>query len=273
MRPFLKWAGGKTRVVERIKAVLPQGERLVEPFVGSGALFLNVEFPAYLLADANRDLINCYRQLQRRGPSFIDACAEYFIPANNQPDAYYVLRQRFNDAADPEERAALFVYLNRHGYNGLCRYNSAGGFNVPFGRYVRPYFPRDEMIYFWRKASRCEFVIADFITTLRAVVSGDVVYCDPPYAPLSATANFTSYSGEGFDFVHQRRLAEEAQRAAQRGVPVVISNHDISFTREVYAAADQIIHFDVQRNISSDAANRTKTAELLAIYLPNGLSA
>ncbi|MFN3335232.1 MAG: DNA adenine methylase, partial [Caldilinea sp.] len=79
--------------------------------------------------------------------------------------------------------------------------------------------------------------------------------------------------GEGFDFVHQRQLAEEAQRAAQRGVPVVISNHDIPFTREVYAAADQIIHFDVQRNISSDAANRTKTAELLAIYLPNGLSA
>jgi DNA adenine methylase len=273
MRPFLKWAGGKMRVVERIKAVLPQGERLVEPFVGSGALFLNVEFPGYLLADANRDLINCYRQLQRGGPSFIDACAEYFIPTNNQPDAYYALRQRFNAATDLEERAALFVYLNRHGYNGLCRYNSAGGFNVPFGRYARPYFPRNEMLHFWRRASRCEFVVADFITTLSAVVPGDVVYCDPPYAPLSTTANFTSYSEDGFALVRQCRLAEEAQRAAQRGVPVIISNHDIPFTREVYADADQILHFDVQRHISSDAANRTKTAELLAIYRPNGLSA
>jgi len=266
MRPFLKWAGGKTRIVERIKAILPPGERLVEPFVGSGALFLNVEYNAYLLADANRDLINCYRQLQRGGSRFIDICAAYFTPANNQPDAYYDLRQRFNVTEDREERAAIFVYLNRHGYNGLCRYNSSGGFNVPFGRYVRPYFPREEMIFFWRKAARCEFVIADFATTLRTTVAGDVVYCDPPYAPLSTTANFTSYSEDGFDLTRQRQLAEEAQRAAQRGVPVVISNHDIPFTREMYAVANQLVAFDVQRNISRDVANRTKAAELLAVY-------
>ncbi len=266
MRPFLKWAGGKTRIVERIRAVLPQGRRLVEPFVGSGALFLNVEFDAYLLADANRDLINCYQQLQRGGLRFIDACAAYFTPANNQPDAYYALRQRFNATVDREERAALFVYLNRHGYNGLCRYNSSGGFNVPFGRYTRPYFPRDEMIYFWQKAARCEFWVADFVTTLRATAVGDVVYCDPPYAPLSTTANFTSYSADGFDLAQQQQLAEEARRAAQRGVPVVISNHDIAFTREIYAAADRLVAFDVQRNISRDIANRTKAAELLAVY-------
>lgn len=269
MRPFLKWAGGKMRIIERIKAVLPQGERLVEPFVGSGALFLNVEFSAYLLADANRDLINCYRQLQRGGLSFIDACAAYFTSPNNQPDAYFALRQRFNATVDPEERAALFVYLNRHGYNGLCRYNSTGGFNVPFGRYARPYFPRDEMLYFWQKASRCEFVVADFITTLSATVPGDVVYCDPPYAPLSATANFTSYSEDGFDLARQRQLAEEVQRAAQRGVPVVISNHDIPNTREIYATADRLEFFNVQRHISCDGANRTKAAELLAVYRPN----
>jgi hypothetical protein len=142
MKPFLKWAGGKARIVDRIKAVLPAGERLVEPFVGSGALSLNAEYPAYKLADANRDLINCYQQLQTGGMGFIEACAAYFVPAYNQPDAYYVFRERFNSTANPVEKAAIFVYLNRHGYNGLCRYNGSGGFNVPFGRYTRPYFPR-----------------------------------------------------------------------------------------------------------------------------------
>lgn len=266
MRPFLKWAGGKVRLVERIKAALPRGVRLVEPFVGSGALFLNVEFHAYLLADANRDLINCYQQLQRYGLSFIDACAAYFTPSNNRPDAYYELRERFNAAVDHEERAALFVYLNRHGYNGLCRYNSAGGFNVPFGRYAHPYFPREEMIFCWQRSQRCEFVSADFAATLRSAVKGDVVYCDPPYAPLSATANFTSYSEAGFDLACQRQLAEEAHRAAQRGVPVVISNHDIPLTRDLYSTADRVEFFEVQRHISCDGTNRTRVGELLAVY-------
>jgi DNA adenine methylase len=266
MRPFLKWAGGKMRLVERIQAVLPQGERLVEPFVGSGALFLNTDFPAYLLADTNRDLINCYRQLQHGGAEFIDYCASYFVPANNQQEAFYALRTRFNTTHDLAEKAASFVYLNRHGYNGLCRYNSSGGFNVPFGRYARPYFPRDEMTYFWQKAARCEFVAAEFATTMHTTRPGDVVYCDPPYAPISATANFTSYSADGFTVESQRRLAAEAERLAQRGVPVVISNHDLSLTRELYASADQLIFFAVQRNISRDTANRGSAAELLAIF-------
>jgi len=268
MKPFLKWAGGKMRLVTRIKTVLPAGRRLVEPFVGSGALFLNVEYPAYLLADANHDLINCYQQLQRGGTTFIDLCASYFVPANNQPDAYYTLRARFNTTADAVEKAAIFVYLNRHGYNGLCRYNGSGGFNVPFGRYARPYFPRNEMVFFWPKAARCEFVVADFVTTLQATAPGDVVYCDPPYVPLSITANFTSYSADGFPLESQERLAQEAEAAARRGVPVVISNHDLPFTREIYAGADAQEFFTVQRNISCDRLKRAAAAELLAVFTP-----
>ena len=266
MKPFLKWAGGKARIVERIKAVLPAGERLVEPFVGSGALSLNVEYPAYKLADANRDLINCYRQLQNGGMNFIAYCASYFVAENNQPDAYYLLREHFNATDDPAEKAAIFVYLNRHGYNGLCRYNGSGGFNVPFGRYTRPYFPHDEMVYFWQKSARCEFAAADFVSTLRNTVAGDVVYCDPPYVPLSATASFTNYSADGFGLESQRALAQEAGELARRGVPVVISNHDLPFTQEIYAAADEMLFFDVQRHISCDGANRTRAAELLAVF-------
>lgn len=268
MKPFLKWAGGKMRLVTRIKTVLPEGRRLVEPFVGSGALFLNVEYPAYLLADANRDLINCYEQLQRGGSTFIDLCASYFVPANNQPDAYYTLRARFNTTADAVEKAAIFVYLNRHGYNGLCRYNGSGGFNVPFGRYARPYFPHNEMVFFWQKAAHCEFLVADFVTTLQATAPGDVVYCDPPYVPLSITANFTSYSADGFPLESQERLAQEAEAAARRGVPVVISNHDLPFTREIYAGADAQEFFTVQRNISCDRLKRAAAAELLAVFTP-----
>ena len=266
MKPFLKWAGGKMRLVTRIRSVLPAGRRLVEPFVGSGALFLNTEYDEYLLADANRDLINCYQQLQQGGPAFIDVCASYFTPANNQPDAYYAWRTHFNTTTDAAEKAAIFVYLNRHGYNGLCRYNGSGGFNVPFGRYARPYFPHGEMIYFWQKAARCEFAIADFLTTLQATAPGDVVYCDPPYVPLSATAHFTSYSADGFSMESQRRLAQAAEAAAGCGVPVVISNHDVPFTREIYAGADDLIFFDVRRHISCDSANRSAAAELLALF-------
>lgn len=266
MKPFLKWAGGKMRLVTRIKAVLPTGRRLVEPFVGSGALFLNTEYADYLLADANRDLINCYQQLQRGGTAFIDLCASYFTPANNQPDAYYALRTHFNATGDAVEKAAIFVYLNRHGYNGLCRYNGSGGFNVPFGRYARPYFPRNEMVFFWQKAVRCEFVVADFVTTLQATTLGDVVYCDPPYVPLSATAHFTSYSADGFSLESQRRLAQAAEAAACRGVPVVVSNHDLPFTRELYAGAAAHKFFTVQRNISCDRQRRTAAAEMLAVF-------
>lgn len=266
MRPFLKWAGGKTRIVERIKDILPTGKRLIEPFVGSGALFLNAEFPHYLLADANTDLIHCYQHLQHRGVEFVERCAAYFTPANNSADAYYELRERFNATVHPPERAALFVYLNRHGYNGLCRYNSSGGFNVPFGRYAKPYFPREEMLSFWRKTARCTFQAADFLHTMDSAELGDVIYCDPPYVPLSSTANFTSYSADGFTLQSQQALAAKAAELARRGVSVILSNHDTAFTRSIYEGANRLIGFEVQRHISCDGANRSQAAELLAVF-------
>ena len=265
MRPFLKWAGNKYKLMSRISAVLPDGRRLVEPFVGSGAVFLNTEFPAYRLADANPDLINLYRMLQREGQSFIDDCRRYFTPAYNAPEAYYALRARFNETTDIRLRALLFVYFNRHGYNGLCRYNAGGKFNVPFGRYARPYFPEREMLEFHRKSARAEFIHASFETIMRSVIYGDVVYCDPPYVPLSGTAHFTAYSPAKFGLDEQRALAREAERLSAHGIPVVISNHHTEFTQRVYRAAD-VTTFDVRRNISCDSANRNKVTELLAVF-------
>lgn len=266
MKPFLKWAGGKVRIVDRIKAVLPPGRRLLEPFVGSGALFLNSAYNAYLLADANADLINLYQQLQRNGQTFIDYCQTFFVAENNSEAQFYALRRHFNQTLDLAEKAALFVYLNKHCYNGLCRYNARGEFNVPFGRYKQPYFPAVEMAYFLQKAQQAHFVTQDFTATMTMAVAGDVVYCDPPYAPLSTTANFTSYSAEAFGTEQQHKLAELAVSLRQRGITVVISNHDTPFTRTLYTTADEQIYFGVQRHISCDGANRAKAAEVLAVY-------
>ncbi len=268
MKPFLKWAGGKLRIVDRIKALLPPGQRLVEPFVGSGALFLNTDYAAYLLADANADLINLYQQLQQGGQPFIDYCASFFTAANNDEATFYTLRRHFNQTGDPLAKAALFVYLNKHCYNGLCRYNGRGEFNVPFGRYKQPYFPAVELAAFQQKAQSATFVVQDFVTTMNAAQPDDVVYCDPPYTPLSATANFTSYSADGFGVAEQQKLAVMADLLRQRGITVVISNHDTPFTRLLYATANEQQYFGVQRHISCNGANRNKADEVLALYRP-----
>ena len=140
-KPFLKWPGGKYRLVEKICTKLGPGKRLIEPFVGSGAVFLNAPYNKYLLADNNSDLINLYIILHQEGNGFIEYARGFFQPEFNTADAYYSFRTAFNDSNDIRLKAALFIYLNRHCYNGLCRYNRSGGFNSPFGRYKKPPFP------------------------------------------------------------------------------------------------------------------------------------
>jgi DNA adenine methylase len=265
MKPFLKWPGNKYRIIERIKVLLPAGSRLIEPFVGSAAVFLNTDYPTYSLTDANEDLITLYQLLQQEGPDFIRYAKPFFDSRHNRPEAYYDFRVEFNTTEDRRLKAALFLYLNKHGYNGLCRYNLTGGFNVPFGRYKVPYFPEKEMEYFWQKAKNAEFLHADFTDTMANAISGDVVYCDPPYVPLSQTANFTSYSANSFGMSEQLQLATLAQDLAKRGITVLISNHDTPWTQQMYQSAE-ILPFDVQRNISCNGANRGKAAEMLALF-------
>ncbi len=266
MKPFLKWAGNKFRVVKHILPHLPAGGRLIEPFVGSGALFLNSDYDAYQLADSNADLITLYQQVQRDGEAFTAYCRSFFTPQNNDADRYYAFRVRFNALTPSREKAALFLYMNKHGYNGLCRYNKKGGFNVPFGRYKKPYFPEKEMRYFYMKAQTAVFHHQSFAETMKTAVADDIIYCDPPYVPLSATANFTSYGADPFGMDEQERLAALARETADRGIPVLISNHDIPITRHLYAEADAIYRFKVARTISRDGGKRTAVDELLALF-------
>ena len=268
-RPFLKWAGAKTSLVAAIReAVPPIAHRLIEPFVGSGAVALNLGFEQSLLADANRDLVDVYRELKRGGERFSEECAALFTKGNNSAEAFYPFRAEFNATRDRRRRAALFVYLNRHGYNGLCRYNASGGFNVPFGRYKLPRFPRHEMLAFHAVLQRCIILHADFRDVLAQAGAGDFVYCDPPYVPVSATAHFTAYAKAGFGPQDQRDLAACCREARLRGAVVVLSNHDTPETRLLYADADERRELLVARRISCDGANRNKARELLVVYRP-----
>jgi DNA adenine methylase len=265
MRPFLKWAGGKYRLVERIQAKLPPGQRLLEPFAGGCALSINSNYNRYWLNDINSDLNRVYQTIQKEGSSFIDYCKRYFTGKTNTPEKYYALRKQFNVEKDPRTKAALFIYLNRHGYNGLCRYNAAGEFNVPFGRYKKPYFPEKELLYFYEKFREATFSSLDFEEVMMMAEPGDVIYCDPPYIPLNTTSNFTEYSSGGFGTEDQVRLATVANRLAQKGIKTVISNHYNDFIVDAYRGA-QIETFPVRRLISCDGDNRNPVDEVLAVF-------
>jgi len=159
----------------------------------------------------------------------------------------------------------LFLYLNRHGYNGLCRYNLRGEFNVPFGRYRKPYFPEAELLWFAERAQKATFVCESYDVTLNSAAAGSVVYCDPPYAPLSATANFTAYHTNSFSLREQQHLAELAGKLAKSQIPVLISNHDTLLTREWYQNADLHV-VKARRSISRSISGRTQVDELLALF-------
>ena len=266
-RPFLKWPGGKYRLIDRISKALGPGERLIEPFVGSAAVFLNTDFSHYLLADNNPDLINLYQTLHLEGEEFIEYARQFFQPATNHPDIFYQYRSEFNRTNDIRYKAALFIYLNRHCYNGLCRYNQSGEFNSPFGRYKMPHFPATSMQQFLHHSQHATFLQSCFTDTMQQAIKGDVVYCDPPYMPLSKTANFTGYSAGGFAWDQQVRLAELAGDLSDRGVRVIISNHNTPEIRNLYKQA-KITRFEVPRFISQDTSNRNKASEILAIFNP-----
>jgi DNA adenine methylase len=268
MRSALKWAGGKKRVIGDILKVLPvKGKkRLVEPFVGGGSVFLNIDFDEYLLIDMNKDLISLFNIIKNQSAEFIIDAEKYFTGDYNHSEKYYDLRKQFNETSDSYQRSILFLYLNRHGYNGLCRYNKSGGYNVPFGRYKHPYFPKTEIEFFSKKAQRATFIQGDFETAFAQLRSDDVVYCDPPYSPINRTANFTAYAGNSFTDEDQIRLVACAEKAKRQGVPTIISNHHVDFTRELYKNADKREFFQVQRSISPKGKGRVKVKEVLALY-------
>lgn len=267
-RSFLKWAGGKFRLTDEITKQFPKNKQcLIEPFVGAGSVFLNTQFKRYVLADVNIDLINLFNIVKSDVEDYTAAVKPvFFHPQANTAAYYYQKREEFNRISDPFLRSVLFLYLNRFGFNGLCRYNSRHEFNVPFGAYKTHYFPEDELRYFSQKAQNAVFICQDFNETFKLADPDSVIYCDPPYAPIHQVSNFTGYSGNDFSLEHQKILAELARNtAAEHNTSVIISNHDTKFTREIYHNA-KIKKLKVQRSISQSADKRIKVRELIAVF-------
>ena len=269
-KPFLKWAGGKRELVPKIEAALGGfNGRLIEPFAGSAAVSLGIEAKGgYIINDINKDLFTLYTLLARDGRAFISYARRLWEAAGNNERRYYRMRGWFNKCDYGEFRAAAFIYMNKHGFNGLCRYNRQGGYNVPFGSYKTVRFPEEAMIGFHNQFTGCKavFSYSDFEAVMREAKRGDVVYCDPPYIPLSATAYFTGYAKGGFHPKDQLRLAARARVLAARGIKVVISNSDTPLTWTTYKGATRIESFPVKRTISAKAKSRKPVHELLITY-------
>ncbi|HDL7729485.1 TPA: Dam family site-specific DNA-(adenine-N6)-methyltransferase [Yersinia enterocolitica] len=263
-RSPLKWAGSKARIMPTLLQHLPTGKRLVEPFAGSCSVMLNTDYDQYLITDINDDLINFYEIAKRETSDLINVASSLFLTANSH-EQYYIFRKIFNARnRDDISRAAIFLYLNRHCFNGICRYNQQGQFNVPYGKYKAPYFPESEIRFFAEKAKKATFLCCDFSEALEMAVAGDVIYCDPPYVPVSSTADFTSYHTDSFSADQQFRLARLLARAAENGCHTVASNSDTPVTRDLYSRFT-LHSITAPRSISCKSDGRKSIGEIIAI--------
>lgn len=274
--PILKWAGGKRELLPEITARAPSAfGRYHEPFLGGGAVFFHLEPSNGSVNDVNPRLARFYRVVRDHPEALVEESRTH----EHDEAYYYDARDAFNDLRRVESpsrdgrvrEASLLLYLNRTGFNGLYRENADGEFNVPVGRYANPDWVQADRV---RAASRVlsgiDVTCGDFASVVDVATAGDFVYLDPPYQPVSATADFTSYSAEGFDRDDQRRLRDVAVELDESGVHVVLSNSPP--VAELYEPRDafDVGYVDASRAINSDADGRGDVAELLVTNVPAG---
>lgn len=262
-KTILKWAGSKVGIMEQLRPHLPKTKRLVEPFAGSCAVMMNTDYEQYLIADVNNDLITMYQQIASDNIDEVIRTVSGLFELEAVESGYYIERDFFNKSKhvlQPEYIAAYFIYLNRHCYNGLCRYNKKGGFNVPCGNYKKTYFPEEEIRAFATKAHKADIKCQGWAATLLQTCAGDGIYCDPPYMGTG----FTRYHTEGFNDGDQVALAEALQTLhVTKGNPVTVSNSLVA--KELYADLGFTIHeIEAPRKISADG-NREKAPEIIAV--------
>jgi DNA adenine methylase len=264
--PFVKWVGGKGRILSQLLPLLPPGAahmRHVEPFVGGGAMFFARQPERALLCDVNPDLIATYAAVRNRVEDVVAALAPLALSHNTEH--YYRARSRYNgrQGLGDAERAAHFIYLNKTCFNGLHRVNRRGEFNVPAGRYKNPRILDGDSL---RAASdalaRAELRCGSFEELLRGARPGDFVYFDPPYEPVSETANFTSYARDGFGQEDQERLRGVFRELDRRGCKLMLSNSDVPFIRHLYRDW-RIDTVAAPRAVSCDVRGRGKVTEVV----------
>ena len=271
VKSFLKWAGGKSSLLEFIVDKIPQNtKRFIEPFAGSMVVSLNINCDELIINDTNKDLINLYKLNGTAHDDLIKIIKEIFVPSNNNVTAFNLLKQEFNTTQDILRKSALFVYLNRHCFNGLCRYNSKGEFNVPFGKYKNINPPIETMNSVSEISKNFKFYDSDFESILKLAKSDDCFYCDPPYLPYhidDVRSNFTQYATNKFDLKDHIRLIEAAKIAVHNGATVLISNHSNEYIDGLYKKEGATIHsIQARRHVAANGNNRQKVKELIAVF-------
>ncbi len=285
-KPIVKWAGGKSSLLDELRARIPAEVRTyAEPFAGGAALFFDLagrrdaktppserrHFDRAVLCDQNEDLVATYRAVRDELPALITRLARY----TNDRDLFYETRALDPRGMSDVERGARLIFLNKTCYNGLWRVNQGGRFNVPFGRYKSPRILDEERLSAASAALQgVEVSVSDFATVTRSLGPGDFVYLDPPYAPLTRTANFTSYASGGFGVADHERLATELADLGKRGAMGMLSNADTPTMRELYRDHGFTVHVvHAPRAINSDGAKRGEASELLVTSWPTAPSA
>ena len=292
-KPFVKWVGGKTQLLDEVKKSLPTNLHqfgnltYVEPFVGGGAVLFWIlqEYPNInraIINDINEELICTYRVIKNDVHSLIcrleSIQTQYLSLAPEERKCFFLEKRRlFNTKNKSEvETASLFIFLNRTCFNGLYRVNSKGEFNVPHGKYVNPKIcDKDNLLAVSELLQRVEIMCGDFAETEKFAGTDSIYYLDPPYKPLSETSSFTSYSKGGFDDSEQVRLRDFCSRIAQNKAIFIASNSDPvehitgeSFFEQIYYQF-KIKRVHATRLINANPNNRGLVSEIMISNIGN----
>ena len=268
-KPFVKWAGGKRQILDKLKKFVPEEfDTYYEPFIGGGALFFELAPKKAIINDSNKELMNVYKVLcdHDKYTKMCKVLNEY--EANHSEEFYYEIRNKdrnkttFNRLSD-YTRAARTIYLNKACFNGLYRVNSKNEFNVPFGKKTKVNtYEGSNLITVsnYLTMNDIKLLSTDFEEAVSSAEKGDFVYFDPPYD--SDTSTFNSYTENGFDKEEQKRLAEVFKKLDEKGIYVMLSNHNTSLINELYK--DYNIHIiEAKRNINANGKKRGKVEEVI----------
>ncbi len=263
-KPFVKWVGGKTQLLPELAERVPDDfGRYYEPFVGGGALFFRLQPQRACLTDINPDLVNLYTVIRDKVDELIEDLSQHVYE-----EAYFYQIRGADRTLEYEkwsdvQRASRFIYLNKTCYNGLYRVNSKGQFNAPFGRYTNPTILNSDNLYACHAVlQKAVIEVSDFYAVRRRIRANDFVYFDPPYAPLSATAKFTSYTKNGFDAEMQYALRDLCRALDKRSVRFMLSNSSAPLILDLYAEFN-IEFVYATRSINSNAGKRGKIPEVV----------
>lgn len=273
--PIVKWAGGKRQLLSALMSSCPVTfNRYFEPFAGGAALFFALACPGSYLSDTNGDLMQLYETVRDHMDPLVERLRQIQtsyrrLSSEAQATFFYELRQRYNErTSDSIEQSALFLALNRLAFNGLYRLNGQGAFNTPYGRYKNPDLVRaNALLSAHLILQHATLATADYTAMASLVRHSDFCYIDPPYVPTSKTANFTSYTVNGFGWDDQVALAQFIRDLAHRGVYVMTSNANVPAIHELYHDCHiQVV--PVRRAINSDATKRSGATEVLITTYP-----